>query len=153
MTHRATLAGMACLLAACGTPYVPPPDDNRAWLRVPRPITGVNYFDNGDECGSSIRMLDDVTNPMKRTDRTMPIPAGRRVAVTLLSSHALSTCHISFSFIPQPGRIYEAHMTLDEDRRCRGRIFEPDRPTERIAADIGLRQVRPTPIGSSCRGQ
>lgn len=140
---------LAAALGGCAQVYVPPPSESRAYLRLSPSVHVFSYFDNGEDC-TGLRRFNDADNPFKRSDRTLEIPSGRRIGVNLVITSGLSACNVTFTFVPQPGRRYDAQIDLSGDR-CFARIIEPGRPPSTTVTETVLRQVRPG-LGT-CAGQ
>ena len=148
MRNACSVILAAALSSGCAQVYVPPAPASGAFLRLAPPIDVFGYLDNGNDC-SGARRFDDADNPFKRADRTLVVPAGRRVAINFVATGpGTSACNVLLAFSLQPGARYEAQMTLSREQ-CSLRIVEPGKDPAATAVAIGLKQVRP----SNCAAQ
>lgn len=132
--------GYALFIVGCAAVYEAPPVESRAHLRLSPAIQVFQYFDNGEDC-SDPRRFDNSNNPLRRQDRTLPIPSGRRIGMNLVSVGSdLSSCSIVLTLIPQAGRLYEAQME-QRGNKCFANIVESDRHPSVTAKKTLLKQV------------
>jgi len=106
----ALASALASALSGCasaGLPWQPPAADARATLRVDATeMLALQVHPDGERCGDAFALAPE-DDPLRRSDRTLALPAGRALALRLTWPHKyLDECHAILSFTPVADAAY-----------------------------------------------
>jgi hypothetical protein len=97
------------------------------------------YYANGDDC-TDAKILAPEHNPTLRADRSLVVPANKRIALLSLWVSGLTSCHVITSMKLQPNTQYLLAGVLEREQ-CKVTFTDASNPGNPIASDIDLKQM------------
>ncbi len=135
------------ILQGCYAPYVKPPVENRAYVELPT-AQFITYMENGETC-SDTKKFDTQTSPFASTDKTLIVPSGKRVAVTIGFLGRSKGCSVMLSFeLPKDGR-YRIKDSWN-DNYCYVSLVKIKNGVEVDASDARVKQVKFVGLSNTC---
>lgn len=161
MSIRLLAVGVAAaLLAGCASSYQAPQGDNVARLRLVSPQTSMRanthalaYPSGMCQEPMSLGMVGGLSQLVTDKPLGIPgadslkektyfertIPAGKRYLVTTRSLVGLSSCVVTFSFLPQAGKDYSALVRWENNGEC---VVTLDQVRQEASGNVVLQQER-----------
>jgi hypothetical protein len=132
----------AVLAAGCASVapnYVPPERAGNSVVTVNLAKGGVVYYANGDDC-TDAKILAPEHNPTLRADRSLVVPANKRIALQSLWVSGLTTCHVITSMKLRPDTQYVLAGVLEKDQ-CKVTFVDASNLGRSITDEIDLKQM------------
>ena len=133
------LSVLAAGCASVAPNYVPVERAGNSVVTVNLLKGGVVYYANGDDC-TDAKIFAPEHNPTLRADRSLVVPANKRIALQSLWVSGLTTCHVITSMKLRPDTRYVLAGVLGKDQ-CQVTFFDASNPDGSIANDIDLKQM------------
>lgn len=145
-----TLGSVVLLLVSCATPYVQPPREGNATVR----LTGSGEVElrttavylNGASCKERLYIADPKLRESVNSGGAFVVKAGQEIAVTMralksakifVGTVTTETCDTGVSFIPQPNAQYKVNLSATNDS-CAVQVVRL------LDTEIGRESMEPT---------
>lgn len=119
--------------------YVPPERAGNSIVTVNLVKGGMVYYANGDDC-TDAKILAPEHNPTLRADRSLVVPANKRIALQSLWVSGLTSCHVITSMKLRPNTQYVLSGVL-ESAQCKVTFKDVSNPEVPISDAIELKQM------------
>jgi hypothetical protein len=133
------LAVLASGCASVAPNYVPPERAGNSVVTVNLAKGGVVYYANGDDC-TDAKIFAPEHNPTLRADRSLVVPANKRIALQALWVSGLTTCHVITSMKLQPDSRYVLAGVMDKDQ-CQVSFVDAGNPGRSVVDETDLKQM------------
>jgi hypothetical protein len=140
--HKVGVLLIATFAAGCASvvpTYVPPERSGNSVVTVALNRGGVAYYANGEDC-TDPKIFAPEHNPMLRADRSLVVPANKRIALNSIFVSGLSSCHVIVSMKLRPDTHYLLTGKM-ESEQCKVSVTDASNPASPISENIEFKQM------------